>query len=132
MAIDDKSLMSAEIEVGGGQQVGHIIDALVGALHETGENHPARRQVVFLQSQDMQIGAVGLKFICVGLEEINVGIIQRLKIAVQKPAGNFPIERMLRILPGLKHVRFNLGDVDVSRVGCVRRRHGKDRLCIVG
>ena len=116
MAVGDKAVISGKGEFLRGQQISGQGHTIRGPLHETGKNHPARADVMVGQRERVKIGPVHLKFVQVGFKKIHVGIIQRVQVTIEEPAGNLLIEGMLLILVVLQNFGGHGGDIGVRRI----------------
>ena len=74
VAVGDEAVLAGEVKFLRGEQVGDAGGALVGAVHEADEDDPAGAEVMVLEGEDIEVGAVGAEFVDVGLEEVEVKV----------------------------------------------------------
>ena len=65
---------------------------LLKALQKTQEDDAARRSVSLVEGQIIKGVAVDIEFLEIGLEEINMQIVQSIEISIEKFGGNLIVE----------------------------------------
>ena len=103
-AVDIEAVVAHEFKLLGLEQFGDISDTLIDALQEPFENL-SRRAGLSGNGQVVQHGPILVKLLQVGLEEVQVQIVERCQVAIEEPGGDFVIQRLLQIM----HFRQNLG-----------------------
>ena len=81
---------------------------------------PRVAQMLAGKGQAIEVRPVWLKVSQVGLREMNMLWVERLKVAIEELAGHYSVERLLHIVVVGQHVR--------GRGGDLRRQSGPDLL----
>src|SRR5207302_9680882 len=83
-------------------------------LAETAKDDPGGAGVS-LFGQIIKDGAVCFEFLEVGLQKVNVQVIQGIKITVQKLGRDFIIEGLPKIMGAFENSGRDLGDIPIVR-----------------
>ena len=144
LAVKDKAVVAGEVELVAFEQVQHVLVLLVEALAKTSEDRPCRRGVAVVHCQVVELVAEFFKLREIGLEEVEVKIVQRVEIAVEELGGGFIIDRQPQVMLAAEnlrdefddvgivlalHQRSGIGGPGVEKIG--RAVEGRERLGIV-
>ncbi len=112
MPIGDETVITGKIKLLVLEQVHDVIVLLLQAFQEPFEDHAGWRGVAILD-QIVELRAIDFELLHVGLQEIEVKMIERVQIAVQKSRGDFVIQRLPQVMLAFQNAGGEAGD------GCV-------------
>src|SRR5688572_26932344 len=86
LAIEVVPIIAGESEGFGFKQLLHVSDPLLQAFEEALENHAPRTGIPSFLRQVIQERPIFLKLLKVGLQEMQVKVVERLEVAIEEPA----------------------------------------------